>query len=102
MTPKAKTRSRQTFVKPERMAGLPQPPGHADVVDTGLERLAGATIQTVPDISRIPRLKRFRFQLLHHWLVTTFAPCRAADIGGGKGLLSYLLNQDGWHATLID
>ena len=56
----------------------------------------------VADSSRLPRLKRFRFQLLHQWLIHNFAPCRAADIGGGKGLLSYLLIQSGWQATVID
>ncbi len=28
-------------------------------------------------------------------------PCRR-DIGGGKGLLAYLLNQSGWQTTVID
>ena len=48
------------------------------------------------------RLKKFRFQLFHQWLVTHFEPCRVADIGGGKSLLSYLLQEDGWKATVID
>jgi hypothetical protein len=47
-------------------------------------------------------LKKFRFQLLHQWLVRHLQPCRVADIGGGKGLLSYLLIQSGWQATVID
>lgn len=45
---------------------------------------------------------KFRFQLFHQWLVATYPPCRAADIGGGKGLLAYLLNQSGWQTTIID
>lgn len=48
------------------------------------------------------RMKKFRFQLLHEWLVNELEPCRAADIGGGKGLLAYLLRQSGWQATVID
>jgi hypothetical protein len=68
----------------------------------GLKSIQGHAVQIVTDTSRLPRLKRFRFQLLHQWLIHNFAPCRAADIGGGKGLLSYLLIQSGWQATVID
>jgi hypothetical protein len=67
-----------------------------------LVSIQGQTVQIVTDSSRLPRLKRFRFQLLHQWLIHNFAPCRVADIGGGKGLLSYLLIQSGWQATVID
>jgi hypothetical protein len=48
------------------------------------------------------KMKKFRFQLLHQWLVTETTPARVADIGGGKGLLSYLLRSSGWEATVID
>ena len=48
------------------------------------------------------KMKKFRFQLLHRWLVTHFEPCRAADIGGGKGLLAYLLQESGWDTAVID
>jgi hypothetical protein len=68
----------------------------------GLNSIQGQAVQIVTDSSRLPRLKRFRFQLLHQWLIHNFAPCRAADIGGGKGLLGYLLIQSGWQITLID
>lgn len=68
----------------------------------GLVAIQGQAVQMVADSSRLPRLKRLRFQLLHQWLIHNFAPCRAADIGGGKGLLSYLLIQSGWQATVID
>jgi len=68
----------------------------------GLTSVAGQAIQQVTDTSRLPRLKRFRFQLLHQWLVRNLEPCKVADIGGGKGLLSYLLIQSGWDATVID
>lgn len=45
---------------------------------------------------------RYRFQLLHEWLVTHYPPMKAADVGGGKGLLAYLLNQSSWIVTVID
>lgn len=48
------------------------------------------------------KMKKFRFQLLHRWLVERFEPCRVADIGGGKGLLAYLLQRDGWSTAVID
>ncbi|MEQ8676983.1 MAG: hypothetical protein RLP44_15000 [Aggregatilineales bacterium] len=47
-------------------------------------------------------MKKFRFQLLHEWLIAEVAPCRAVDIGGGKGLLTYLLNKSGWDVTVVD
>lgn len=67
-----------------------------------LTTLAGQPIRAAQDSSRTLRMKKFRFQLLHRFLVDTFEPCRAADVGGGKGLLSHLLVQDGWQATVID
>jgi hypothetical protein len=52
---------------------------------------------------RKPRLShRYRFQLLHQLLTQVYSPCRALDIGGGKGLLAYLLNQSGWRVTVVD
>jgi hypothetical protein len=51
---------------------------------------------------RLPKLKRFRFQLLARWIEETFPPCRVADVGGGKGLLTYLLRKDGYDAVVID
>ena len=54
------------------------------------------------DKRELPRMKKFRFQLLHEWIVQHIQPCRAADIGGGKGLLAYLLNRSGWQTTVID
>lgn len=67
-----------------------------------LTSIQGQAVRRLIDSSRLPRLKRFRFQLLHQWLIQNFQPCKAADIGGGKGLLSYLLTQNGWEATVID
>ena len=47
--------------------------------------------------------KKFRFQLLADFVAITFdAPLRVADVGGGKGLLSYLLCQYGYSACVID
>lgn len=48
------------------------------------------------------KMKKFRFQLLHQWLVQHFEPCKAADIGGGKGLLTLLLNRSGFNSVVID
>lgn len=48
------------------------------------------------------KMKKFRFQLLHQWIVQHFKPCKVADIGGGKGLLAYLLNQDDFQSVIID
>ena len=61
----------------------------------------------LPDTSQqqakeLRTMKKFRFQLLHRWLVEHFDPCRVADIGGGKGLLAYLLQNSGWDAHVID
>lgn len=35
-------------------------------------------------------------------MVNNFEPCRVADVGGGKGLLSHMLNESGWDAEVID
>src|SRR6202022_2949143 len=43
-----------------------------------------------------PKMGKFRFQLLSAWIPEHFQPCRVADIGGGKGLLAYLLQKEGW------
>lgn len=67
-----------------------------------LTAIHGQAVLSVADSSKLPRMKKFRFQLLHQWLARNLPPCKAADIGGGKGLLSYLLIQSGWQATLID
>jgi len=48
------------------------------------------------------KMKKFRFQLLHEWIVYNFSPCKIADIGGGKGLLTFLLNQNGFQSIVID
>lgn len=50
----------------------------------------------------LPKMKKFRFQLLHQWMTAHLLPCRVADVGGGKGLLAWLLQESGWSATVID
>jgi len=48
------------------------------------------------------KMKKFRFQLLHRWITERFEPCRVADIAGGKGLFTYLLQKSGYEAVVID
>jgi hypothetical protein len=50
----------------------------------------------------LPKPKRFRSQLLAGWIADTFPPCTVADVGGGKGLLAWLLNQAGFQAEVVD
>lgn len=74
----------------------------AEDIPLDLNVLALQPVRSIPDSSKTLRMKKFRTQLLHHWLVNTFAPCRSSDVGGGKGLLSFMLIQDGWDVTVID
>ena len=67
-----------------------------------LQSIQGQMMPMAPDGSRTLRMKKFRFQLLHQWLGDRFEPCKAADIGGGKGLVSYLLASSGWRSVVID
>lgn len=64
--------------------------------------LFSATLEEAQQSGENLRMKKFRFQLLHQWLVQNFESCRVADIGGGKGFLTYLLQKSGWDATVID
>ena len=50
----------------------------------------------------LPRMKKFRFQLLAGWIAERFPPCTVADVGGGKGLLTFLLRQAGFEAEVVD
>ena len=75
----------------------------ATIPDEALRASADMVGVLVPEGKReLVRMKKFRFQLLHEWIVQHIAPCRAADIGGGKGLMAYLLALGGWQATVID
>jgi len=96
----AKLRSDKLFENLERMSLSGQVDGDEDTGN--IVSLVGQKITLFADSSRLPRMKKFRFQLLHQWLIRNFLPCKAADIGGGKGLLGYLLNQSGWEVTVID
>lgn len=54
-------------------------------------------------IRKKPRMNRkFRFQLMSEFILSIYDKCRVADIGGGKGLLSYILNDKGWDSIVID
>lgn len=59
-------------------------------------------MQTTKNRAIPRRPHQFRFQVFHQWLAQNYAPCKVADIGGGKGLLSFLLNQSGFESTVID
>lgn len=50
----------------------------------------------------LPKMGKFRFDLLAQWVAKNYLPCRVADVGGGKGLLTYLLRQQGFDAEVID
>ena len=50
----------------------------------------------------LPKMKKFRFQLLAGWIAERFPPCTVADVGGGKGLLTLLLCQAGFRAEVVD
>jgi len=57
----------------------------------------------LPDMTGKRRLNnKFRFQLLQMWLTERYEPAKVLDVGGGKGLLSLLLNKNGWDATVVD
>jgi len=46
--------------------------------------------------------KKFRSQIIAEWLIQTYKPCRVLDVGGGKGLFSYILNQSGFESVVVD
>ena len=96
----SKARSEKIYQNLERISSGSFVDG--DENTASLVSIQGQPVRQVTDSSRLLRMKKFRFQLLHQWLIQNFLPCKAADIGGGKGLLSYLLNKDGWDVTVID
>jgi len=49
---------------------------------------------------RLPH--QFRFQVFAEWIGKQYLPCRVADVGGGKGLLSFLLDQKDFDCVVID
>lgn len=50
----------------------------------------------------INKAKKFRFHLLAEWIINKYNPCKVADIGGGKGLLAYILAQKAFESVVID
>ncbi len=73
----------------------PEPITPAELEKLGL-------IDDLTQTGRPRKPKKFRFELLSDWILANFPPCQTADVGGGKGLLSYLLNENGFTATVID
>jgi len=99
---RAKQRSDKPFLNLEMMAAGGREADGADEDTSGILAIQGQAVTPYADSSKLPRMKKFRFQLLHQWLVHHLEPCKAADIGGGKGLLGYLLQTSGWEVTVID
>lgn len=100
-----KTRSDKIYRSLERMAqseDAPEPFCRAEDEAPDITGLVQQPIQVVMDTSKTLRMKKFRAQLLARWLVQNFEPCRALDVGGGKGLISYLLIRAGWQAVVVD
>lgn len=88
-------------------AAATQAPDHADTAITeamlaGSKELAFLQTSGPGQRRELPKMKKFRFQLLHQWIQTHVEPGRVADVGGGKGLLAYLLQESGWAATVVD
>ena len=64
--------------------------------------LSHGDVAVRPAGGELTKMKKFRFQLMHDWIVARLPEGRVADVGGGKGLLAYLLQKSGWAATVID
>jgi 2-polyprenyl-3-methyl-5-hydroxy-6-metoxy-1,4-benzoquinol methylase len=75
---------------------------HDAEIDADVLNASGLSLAEPTGKKPLTLMKKFRFQLLSRWMAESLAPCRAADIGGGKGLLAHLLNEQGWDATVID
>ncbi len=98
----AKTKSAQLFSHLEKLSQKAQISNGCEDEPLDLKVVNHQPVHDVKDTSKTLRMKKFRAQLLYQWLVTTIEPCRMGDVGGGKGLLSYLLIKSGWDATVID
>ncbi len=96
---RARQRSEQLF---QQLETISTTGGHEDEDTENLLSIQSQIVLRATDTQKQPRMKKFRFQLLHQWLTENFPPAKAADIGGGKGLLSFLLAQSGWNMTVID
>ncbi|MCU0485739.1 MAG: hypothetical protein MUC85_06460 [Anaerolineales bacterium] len=103
---KTKRLSQQLYHNLSQMMEAGQPEPELDdtiaAADFAGESIFRATLEEGQRLGEMPRMKKFRFQLLHRWLMQNYSPCRVADIGGGKGFLAYLLQLGGWEAVVID
>ena len=77
-------------------------PSHSHIPLTPAEAATLPLLAGLPQSTELTKMKKFRFQLLHEWIIANLPQGRVADVGGGKGLLAYLLQQSGWPATVID
>lgn len=51
----------------------------------------------------LKKMKKFRFQLISSWIVDNLPlHSKIADIAGGKGILTHILNGEGFFSTVID
>ncbi len=98
---RARQRSKAIFSNLQNISSASHPQ-HGEADSQSLITIHQQAIMAAEDTQKLPRMKKFRFQLLDQWLVNRFYPCRTADIGGGKGLISFLLAQHGWPVTVID
>lgn len=39
---------------------------------------------------------------MSEFILSAYKKCRVVDVGGGKGLLAFLLNKEGWDCVVID
>jgi SAM-dependent methyltransferase len=46
--------------------------------------------------------KKFRFHVTAQFIIDNYPKGRVLDVGGGKGVLSYLLNRSGFDCTVVD
>lgn len=90
----------QSIAADRQTSGVHQDAALADDLLASSPQLAGL-VSSAQD-NELTKMKKFRFQLLHRWIADRIQPCRVADVAGGKGLLAYLLQESGWHATVID
>ncbi len=86
----------------EQMTAPRPMPASAEDEILDFTSLGNQPVKMVADSAKSLRMKKFRTQLLYQWLANVFEPARVADVGGGKGLLSFLLINSGWQAAVID
>lgn len=106
---KTRKRNEKLFNSLTEIANHSQPaavdaaPSPAAIDQSGFsDQPFSSTLEEAQKSGELVRMKKFRSQLLHQWLIEHFEPCRVADVGGGKGLLAYLLQKSGWEAAVID